>query len=82
MLITSCDGDSVGADVGLADGETDGPFEGDADGETDGLFEGDWLGVDVGCEMNKKREENVRKRYPRKSQEIEWTNNRSSLPQP
>jgi hypothetical protein len=50
----------------LADGETDGPFEGDAEGSLLGLFEGDWLGVDVGCEMNKKREEKVRKRYPRK----------------
>ena len=40
LLLTTFDGDPVGAFDGLVDGERDGAF--------DGAFEGDWLGVVVG----------------------------------
>jgi len=40
LLLTTFDGDPVGAFDGLVDGERD--------GEVDGAFEGDWLGVVVG----------------------------------
>ena len=43
LLLTTFDGDSVGAFDGLIDDERDGAF--------DGAFEGDWLGVVVGCGM-------------------------------
>ena len=39
-LLTSLEGEPVGAFDGLVDGERDGAF--------DGAFEGDWLGVVVG----------------------------------
>ena len=43
LLLTTFDGDPVGAFDGLIDDERDGAF--------DGAFEGDWLGVVVGCGM-------------------------------
>ena len=55
LLLTTFDGDPVGAFDGLVEGERDGSLL--------GLFEGDWLGVVVGYGVIQKREVSY-VRYP------------------